>query len=150
MPAPADFTQYVRECVVATLDTAPLLVALTGRGSDNVVSEEALLEGSAPRPMVGYSLVATPAEMTDYRVELTCTVVADDEATLWAMADAVDQSLTNPRLAAAVAADGSARGLEAYREHWREARTPLGHDDELQAFALQLDFVLIASRPAGA
>lgn len=77
----ADIKQRLRVAIVAALDTAAAIAALTGRASDNVVAWNAV--AAATKPLVAYSIVdcrenGESGEGWDARVQFTAVAEGDD------------------------------------------------------------------------
>jgi hypothetical protein len=110
----ADVRQRLRVALVAVLDTAAAIAALTGRASDNVVAWNAL--ALAPKPCIAYRIVdcrenPESGEGWDARVQFTTVADGDDaDETVEELQGAIRETLTAPALLAA--------GLDASPLRW--------------------------------
>lgn len=141
---PIDFVQVAREAIVAALDTAPLVVATTGRLNGNIVAWDTLA-GDEQLPVAAYRITsaAPSGGLGDERkVQVTFRAVADTEAVANTLLGAIEKSLTYTRLRDAAPA------IEAYRFYSEEARVAADYDSEAEAYAGDFDAVLIATNPA--
>lgn len=138
MTAPADFTQRAREALVEVLDTLDTIVALTGRGSDNVVAAEDLTAAELPR--IGYGIGRVQQlTATDFRVPVTFTAAATDAATANALLNAIDEGVSNLALAA------TTNPIDSYRERADEGHQDAARDDSADCYVASIDVVLVAS-----
>jgi hypothetical protein len=136
-----DFLQLIRECLVSALDTAPLVVAVTGRANGNLIAWDD--EAAELLPIVAYRASATPSGGIgdERKVQITFRAVAETEALANELLGAVERSLTYPRLRDAVPS------VAAYRLYSEEGRVPADYDSEVEAHVGDFDAVLIASNP---
>lgn len=137
-----DFVQLQRECLVSALDTAPLVVAASGRANANVIAWDDLAAGVLP--IIAYRITnAMPSGgLGDERqVHITFKGVAATEAQANELLGAVEQSLTFVRLRDAVPS------IAAYRLYSEEDRAGADYDDEVEAYVAEFDAVLVASNP---
>lgn len=118
-----DIKQRLREALVAVLDTAAAIAALTGRASENLVSWNALEE--ATRPVLVYRILSLSengesGEGWDARVQLTAVAEGNNaDATVEELLGAVCTTLTAGALLAA--------GVDAAPIRWHRAD---GSDDD--------------------
>jgi hypothetical protein len=140
---PTDIVQYAREAIVAALDTAPLVVAVTGRANGNVVAWDTLAD-DAPLPIAAYRITsaAPSGGLNDERkIQVTFRAVAETESAANTLLGAIEKSLTYPRLRDAAPA------LEAYRLYGEEDRVAADYDEDVEACIGDFDAVLIATNP---
>jgi hypothetical protein len=140
--AAVDFVQVMRECLVSALDTAPLIVAVTGRASGNIIA----WGDDTPDllPVVSYRITdaAPSGGLGDERkVQIRFRAAATTERVANELLGAVEKSLTYQRLHAATPS------VEAYRLYGEEDRVGADYDSEVDAHVGDLDAVLVASNP---
>ena len=139
---PGDFVQLAREAIVAALDTAPRVVAVTGRADGNLIAWDD--ESDAALPIAAYRITsaAPSGGLNDERkVQVTFRAVALTEAQANELLGAIEHSLTYPRLRDATPS------LEAFRLYGEEDRVAADYDSEVEAHVGDFDAVLIATNP---
>jgi hypothetical protein len=132
-----DIVQRTSEAVVAMLDTAPDIVALTSRANGNVIPFDDLAD--AALPVIAYIDVtsAIAGGIGDTRrVILQFTAAGSTKAVVNALLEAVENNLTTTKFYAA--------GLDAYMQDFLRRGTP--GDTEEGYFSADMDVTLIVTK----
>jgi hypothetical protein len=133
--------ETLRVAIVAALDTAAALVALTGRASANVVAWDDL-DAEGPFPVVAYQVVSMERSSMSgdsWRARVQFTAVASTEALANELIAAVDVSLTTSTLAALP------QPLDACRLSIEEQLLAVSLDDVAELERADFDAILLVT-----